>query len=1403
MKPENSFKLLGTLAIEKGWVTVQQIEEAIKHQVETPQKLGEILLRKGYLSKNQLDELLDHHTQMVFNEDERQFGRIAIKNKFISKEDLEIALKEQKGTNDLLGEVLVGKGLITLQKCNAILKSQERFLISIDKKEPDGLVSCPKCNMVYKVKDPDRPRTLRCNNCRMVFEMNISSNDNVEIEFPSNNLNNEEALSLGITVQNIYLKEDKKKSSSTVNDFSNLNSYLKENKIGFDENHEKTLSSRFLSEERYNIGKEIDRGGMGLILATKDLNIQREIVTKVLLSKNSKEKVLRFIREAQINGQLEHPNIVPVHDLGMNLKGQIYFTMKWVKGETLRSILQNLDRGDFNYRQKYTCQALIEIVKKVCDALEYAHSKKIIHRDLKPDNIMVGEFGEVQLMDWGLAKELGVKERFVEALEESNPINKEADLSKTVVGTCIGTPEYMSPEQANGDIENMDERTDIYGLGGVLHSCLSLTTPVRGNSFENVLSKVTTGRLNALPKNTPPELVAIIKKAMALKPDDRYQSIAELSADLSAFQSGFAVSVKHDSFFEALNKLIKRNKAISIGSIISILALMIGLVVSTRQWKEAIKQKKLAETNFSLAMENEKKIQLEIESGRINLEKQKKQQLKEKIELATESVKRGREFLSQANATDHKFSSINAIEKNNDLYNAANSFRQALIYNNENEDANRGLYETGKKHFELSLWLQSFEQAESNLSDIEVAGGSKAEITEFQKKIELAKNEKGKKIRERVKLLMDDAKSSNRKIIHEAASKELISLKNKLTVELLKEFIDSSDFNCQKLAIDSLAWMDDQTVSLKMLPFIHKIRPNGKVNPQEIQVSSIMAISILKPSDLSIYNKVRGRIWEESNNINSQLFSQIKLFYEPYAALMAEKEVASLKDIKESDDWLVQGVKFHEGQEFQKAIECFNKAIEFNPNYAMAYSNRGITKSVMRDYESALLDLEKANELSPSDYAYNNLGSIKMNLNRIDEGIEAYTQAINLNPNNIEAYNNRGVAKRQKGDFEGALADYDTVIKMKPEYIKSYVNRGIVKNNMGDFNGAILDYDKALQLNANLAEAYGNRANSKFSLQDIEGCMLDFNKAIELDPLFEKHYYNRGNAKEMLGDYEGALSDFNKVISINPYFEFAYFKRASQKINTGDYIGAYDDFCESIKIRPNSWESWYGKAIMAHSLKREDSFKEAREKVKSLHNNPEATDKKLIEECEKALVQYEYMINENKKLNLPEEYFKRAEFWYFRKKYIQAEKDYSEAIKLDTSFSDKCYVKMLTIAFILHDDHKKAKYYEQWIKYNPNNSDVKNDYAWFLVSVENKEIKNLSLGLTYAISAAELTEFKSYSHLDTLAYVYFKNSKFEEAVKYAKKVLELMPNNSTVEYRQEFEKKLKEYNQALLNQNKK
>lgn len=337
-----------------------------------------------------------------------------------------------------------------------------------------------------------------------------------------------------------------------------------------------------LAEKRYAIGSQVARGGMGAILDARQSAMDRRVAMKVMLEAGEPADVARFVDEARITGQLEHPNIVPVHELGVDEQGQLFYTMKFVRGITLKKVVELLRDGVEATAEKYPLAVLLTTFQKSCDAIAFAHSKGVIHRDIKPENLMLGDFGEVLVMDWGLAKVLASKDpsgRLKPRPQIESARGSDPDFGSTMSGTIMGTPAYMAPEQARGEVETMDRRADIYSLGAILFEILHLRQPVSGRDAWDIVEKVKQGAIDwtSPKKPLPDSLVAVCRKALALDPAARYASVEELQADISAYQNGFATSAENAGWFKRVSLAIKRNKTASIaGALVLILGGTLG-----------------------------------------------------------------------------------------------------------------------------------------------------------------------------------------------------------------------------------------------------------------------------------------------------------------------------------------------------------------------------------------------------------------------------------------------------------------------------------------------------------------------------------------------------------------------------------------------------------------------------------------------------------------------------------------------------------------------------------------------------------------------------------------------------------------------------------------------------------
>ena len=292
--------------------------------------------------------------------------------------------------------------------------------------------------------------------------------------------------------------------------------------------------------QRYALERVLGEGGMGAVYLYRDKQIGRRVALKVLSeSRRTSDASARFVREARVQGQLEHPAVVPVYDLGVDPEGAPFFTMKRVRGVTLEEIIEALREMPEEVGRSYSRRRLLTAFSNVCLAVDFAHRHGVLHRDLKPSNIMLGHFGEVYVLDWGLAKVLGAPE---EEMAEELDLPQAADGS-TMPGALMGTPGYMSPEQLRGEHDRLGPRADIYGLGAILFELLTgmelhprdSLARVTGSTLSEVEARPS---VRAPEASVAPELETVVVRATRLSPERRYGSAREMSEAIERFLDG-------------------------------------------------------------------------------------------------------------------------------------------------------------------------------------------------------------------------------------------------------------------------------------------------------------------------------------------------------------------------------------------------------------------------------------------------------------------------------------------------------------------------------------------------------------------------------------------------------------------------------------------------------------------------------------------------------------------------------------------------------------------------------------------------------------------------------------------------------------------------------------------------
>jgi serine/threonine protein kinase len=301
------------------------------------------------------------------------------------------------------------------------------------------------------------------------------------------------------------------------------------------------------ASSRYLLLRELGRGGMGTVWLAQDSELDREVALKVIREASGPEAAERLAREARILARLEHPGIVPVHDVGRMPDGQLFYVMKRVEGERL----------DRHFSPEAPLSDRLRLFQRLCETVAFAHAHGVVHRDLKPENVMVGPFGEVLVLDWGVAKVLG-------APDASRPHAAGSPApGETAEGTVLGTLEYMAPEQVEGRVEEVSPRTDLYALGAILYFLAARRAPFGDRARE----RVAPGAARRLPvslrrvdPSLPKALEAIVSRAMASEAADRYACAEDLGKDIARLLDGLPVSAHRENLFERAGRLLRRHR---------------------------------------------------------------------------------------------------------------------------------------------------------------------------------------------------------------------------------------------------------------------------------------------------------------------------------------------------------------------------------------------------------------------------------------------------------------------------------------------------------------------------------------------------------------------------------------------------------------------------------------------------------------------------------------------------------------------------------------------------------------------------------------------------------------------------------------------------------------------------
>jgi len=858
----------------------------------------------------------------------------------------------------------------------------------------------------------------------------------------------------------------------------------------------------------YYIYERLGTGGMGSVFRARHRSLGHEVALKLLHQggASSPENLQRFAREAEVTAKLHHPNILSLHDFGKLKSGGFYYTMELIPGDDYQGIIR---------KQLPSPKEAARTLLKISDAVHFAHQQGIIHRDIKPQNILINEKKEPMIMDFGLAKN----------------VNDEASVELSHSGMVMGTLSYMSPEQLEGRLDDVNTISDVYSLGAVLYESMTGRPPFVGDNQFNLMVKIAED--DPLPPQIlnpaiPIDLETICLKCLEKIPARRYQTAMELSEDITCFLEERPISAQPSTVLTRSFKFVKRNKGVVSSVFLVILALSIGLTIALYQWKTVVHMTQKA-----------------IEKERIDIEKGKA--------LSLEHLRKGKHFFQKAVEADPNIAKNgdkrglrklidevknNSMEfplyiKSKNLSDAIQSFRFSLRYERANKESLKLLKKASLMHFDLALKERNFFLAAGKFGDLKMSGMQENEIQVYKKKLKNAITAREKEIESTIKNLMKDAGNLNRKKSHEEARQELISLRDPVTINLLLTYLKNKRPQVRALAIDGLAWMEDSRTVKLILPQIHSLTPEGLQNPEYIQVISFRAVCHLAPANWEILEKLRKRLLIKEKYTKRFFFPKIRDSYKKYLTKFEKIFFDSLN----SKSGVLSAKKFAElGQMFmdtdknQDAVLAFSKVLAQEPYNKNIMESRAQAYYLLGKYEKALRDVNQLIDKIPFEAKYYLIrGKIYSSQKKFKRALGDYQEAIRLGQTRHQVYYQLGLVCRNMGKYSAALQFFNDAVEKESSNENYYYHRGSVHILSGDYNKGLEDFKIMMLINPDSYISYLNVGKVYFLKGDYYHALNNLDHSLVLNPNQKLGYFLRGMVNAKRGQFKDALVDFKKI----------------------------------------------------------------------------------------------------------------------------------------------------------------------------------------------------------------------------------------------------------------------------------
>ncbi len=941
----------------------------------------------------------------------------------------------------------------------------------------------------------------------------------------------------------------------------------------------------------HSLGAHIGIGGMGEVYRCGDDALRRDLAVKVLRAelRGDADAEERFLREARLTGSLQHPCIVPVHHLGQLADGRPCYTMKLVRGRTLADLLREEAVGPERLPR------LLAIVEKVCQAVAFAHSKGIIHRDLKPSNVMVGEFGEVQVMDWGLAKEQrwdAATEPADEPVEDGETVARtEEDAGLSRAGLALGTPAYMPPEQAAGDWDIVDERADVFALGAVLYEILTGRPPYQGANRDEVLRRARRGDVaDALTKleqcGAEAALTALCQECLAAERERRPRQAGVVAERLAAYQAEVQERLRCAELERARAevRMLEEGKRRRLFSALAV-AMLLLLAIGGAGWGQWQRRRAAADGAVAVALGETRLLHAQARANplpAVSYDKAvaaaaKSNELARAGDASDEMRRQAEQLLTEVEAEAETAAKDRRLLAR--LLEVRGP-REGRKYRPDDKGTMMALAEpTAEEQFAsafrewgLDVDAVSVSEAVSRLKErpTEVRIEIIAALDEWASQ-RRANREPGAAQRlAELAALVDNDPNSKRRELRAILARGQLPLERALSVlsAALRPVPISVEVPLGRdcVLLRQLAEQTDPAAE-PILGLLTLVQALGVAGEEARAEHLLRAAIVARPREVVLHHTL-GQLLETRQ---PPRWAEAVECYAAARVLRTDLGVnlatALRNSGRESEGLallarLVSETPTNPYLHFQRAYALrtkgrwdealaeYQKAITLDPKYAQAHNNLGIALAEKGLLDEAMAEYQKAIALDPKlAQAHNNLGIALAEKGLLDEAMAEYQKAIALDPKLAQAHVGLGLALRAKGRWDEAVAEYQKAIDLDPKDALAHNNLGLALADKGRWDEAVAEFRQAIALDPKDVKAHHNLGTALADKGRLDEAMAEYRQAIALDPKLAQAHYNLGNALYAKGRWDEALAEYQKAIALDP-------KHATAHNNLGNALRA-------------------------------------------------------------------------------------------------------------------------------------------------------------------------------------------------------------------------------------------------------